>query len=193
MKTFTIDAENNITAHASAEEAEAVAGTGRFSTTAELAELAANWPGERLVEIWNSLPGATPVKKFTDRKTAIARIWKAIEHLGEPAAAEKPSVAARAPRVAAAKGKSGKKATRAKPAHKARPKAEAVRDGSKKAEVLELLRRARRATLAEIMKKTGWQAHTVRGFVSGTLIKKLGLNVESFRTEDKERTYRITG
>ena len=193
MKTFTIDADNNITAHASAEEAEAVADAGRFSTTAELAELAASWPGERLVEIWNSLPGATPVKKFTDRKTAIARIWKAIEHLGEPAAAERPSVAARAPRVAAAKGQSGKKAKRAKPAHKARPKAEAVRDGSKKAEVLELLRRARGATLAEIMKKTGWQAHTVRGFVSGTLIKKLGLNVESFRTEDKERTYRITG
>ena len=38
---------------------------------------------------------------------------------------------------------------------------------------------------------TGWQAHTVRGFVSGTLIKKLELKVESFRSKEKERTYRI--
>ena len=41
------------------------------------------------------------------------------------------------------------------------------------------------------MKATGWQAHTVRGFVSGTLIKKMGLRVESFRAEDHARTYRI--
>ena len=41
------------------------------------------------------------------------------------------------------------------------------------------------------MTATGWQAHTVRGFVSGALIKKQGLKVESFRSEDKERTYRI--
>jgi Protein of unknown function (DUF3489) len=40
---------------------------------------------------------------------------------------------------------------------------------------------------------TGWQAHTVRGFVSGTLIKKLGLKIESFRNEAKERCYRING
>jgi len=38
-----------------------------------------------------------------------------------------------------------------------------------------------------------WQPHTVRGFVSGTLVKKLGLKVESFHTEEKERTYRIKG
>jgi hypothetical protein len=39
--------------------------------------------------------------------------------------------------------------------------------------------------------QTGWQAHTVRGFVSGTLIKKLGLKVESFKSDGAERTYRI--
>ena len=47
------------------------------------------------------------------------------------------------------------------------------------------------ATLAKIEKLTNWQNHTIRGFVSGTLIKKLGLKVESFRTDDKERSYRI--
>ena len=53
------------------------------------------------------------------------------------------------------------------------------------------MRRLKGATLQEIMKATGWQAHTVRGFVSGTLIKKQGLRVESFRSQDKERTYRL--
>ena len=56
------------------------------------------------------------------------------------------------------------------------------------------MRRKQGATMAKmkIMKATGWQAHTVRGFVSGTLIKKQGLRVESFRGENKERTCRIT-
>jgi hypothetical protein len=66
-----------------------------------------------------------------------------------------------------------------------------AREGSKKAEVLDLMRRPKGATLAEVMKATGWQPHTVRGFVSGTLIKKLGLKVESFRSDEKERCYRI--
>jgi hypothetical protein len=38
----------------------------------------AGWPAERLVAIWNSLPGVTPVKKFKDRTTAGTRIWKNI-------------------------------------------------------------------------------------------------------------------
>ena len=65
MKTYTIDAENNITIHASAQEADAVANAERFSTSAGLAKLADKWPAARLVEIYNSLPGASPVKKFT--------------------------------------------------------------------------------------------------------------------------------
>jgi hypothetical protein len=88
MKIFTIDAENNITIHASVKEAEAVPGSERFSNEAALAKLAANWPATRLVEIWNSLPGATEVKKFKDRATAASRIWKAIQTLGETATAE---------------------------------------------------------------------------------------------------------
>ena len=83
MKYFTIDNENNITLHASAQEADAVPNTERFSTPASLGKLAERWPAARLVEIWNSLPGATPVKKFTDRATAVTRIWKAIQSLGE--------------------------------------------------------------------------------------------------------------
>src|SRR5260370_29436202 len=53
----------------------------RFGSQSELAELAGTWAPGRIVDIWNSLPGVSPVKKFTDRKTAIARIWKAIQSL----------------------------------------------------------------------------------------------------------------
>ena len=65
------------------------------------------------------------------------------------------------------------------------------REFSKKAIVLELLRRKEGATLAEIMAKTGWQAHSVRGFLSGSIGKKLGLKVVSTKREDGVRSYRI--
>jgi hypothetical protein len=72
MKTYTIENEtNNITVHATAQDAEAVANADCFRNEAGLAKLAAQWPSARLVEIWNSLPGETPVKKFTDRKKAV--------------------------------------------------------------------------------------------------------------------------
>jgi hypothetical protein len=53
------------------------------------------------------------------------------------------------------------------------------------------MRRAKGVTLAAIMEKTGWQAHTVRDFISGTVTRKMGFEVESFRSDDKERAYRI--
>jgi hypothetical protein len=86
MTTFTIDTDNNITAHGTPEEAAATAATpfDSFPSQKELAELVAAWPGERLVAIWNSLPGVTPVQKFKDRTTAATRIWKSIQDLGEP-------------------------------------------------------------------------------------------------------------
>src|SRR6202051_1334383 len=86
MKTFTIENEtNNITIHATAQEDEAGANAERFRNEAGLAKLAADWPAARLVDIWNSLPGAAPVKKFKDRATAVNRIWKAIQSLGDAA------------------------------------------------------------------------------------------------------------
>jgi hypothetical protein len=93
MKNFTIENEtNNITVHASAKEAEAVPNSERFTSEVALAKLAADWPAARLVEIWNSLPGETPVKKFKDRATAVSRIWKAIQSLGQAApVAEEPA------------------------------------------------------------------------------------------------------
>ena len=66
----------------------------------------------------------------------------------------------------------------------------APRAGSKQAQVIDLFRRAEGATVAEVMTATGWQPHTVRGIVSGTLKKKLGLTVLSAK-EERGRVYRI--
>jgi hypothetical protein len=55
------------------------------------------------------------------------------------------------------------------------------------------MKRKEGATLAEIAKATGWQNHSIRGFVSGHVTKKLGLKVESSKSEAGERTYRIVG
>src|SRR5216684_3542340 len=85
MATFLIDAENNISALGS-QQADFQGEI--FASQQELADLAAKWPANRLIEVWNGIPGLTPVKKFTDRKSAVARIWKAIQSLDGGSATE---------------------------------------------------------------------------------------------------------
>jgi hypothetical protein len=184
--TFTIDTENNITAFASHTEVGGSQGE-KFGSPQELAALAANWPAARLVEIWNSIPGLTPVKKFTDRKAGLARIWKAIQSLnGDAAPAPK-------------QRHNGKRPGKSKPAKGAKRKRaktgrQSAREGSKKAQVLALLQRKGGATLKQLMEATDWQAHSVRGFISGTLgKKKMGLTVESAKGENGERVYSVVG
>ena len=65
------------------------------------------------------------------------------------------------------------------------------RESSKKSIVLDLLRRPKGATLAEIAKATDWQNHSIRGFISGNVTKKMGLKVESTKNEAGERSYRV--
>ena len=71
-------------------------------------------------------------------------------------------------------------------------KAAAPRTDSKGAKILAMIERAKGATLAEIMKTTAWQAHSVRGFLS-TAAKKHGLKIESTKTESGDRLYKIAG
>lgn len=62
---------------------------------------------------------------------------------------------------------------------------------SKQQRCLDLLARRDGATLKELVAATDWQAHSVRGFLSGTIKKKLGLSVTSTRDADGARRYRI--
>jgi hypothetical protein len=81
--------------------------------------------------------------------------------------------------------KSSKRGRAKKPASK--PTADRM---NKKAEVIAMMKRAKGATLAEIMETTGWQPHTVRGFVS-ILGSKAGEKIESSKNAAGERTYKI--
>jgi hypothetical protein len=103
MKTFTIENETtNITLHASLEAAQAVPDSEQFATAEEFASLTGGWHTSRLVEIWNGIPGVTPVKKFKDRATGATRIWAAIQSLGGDLAGPEANVSAQVPDVAPA-------------------------------------------------------------------------------------------
>ena len=196
MKTFTIDTDNNITAHAAAPAAQD--NLAAFASQKELSNATAEWPISRLVETWNSFAGTPgfddlkPVKKYTDRKTAVTRIWTAIQKL-EPAPA--PQAATPAPQAATRPAKKAKGSKAAKAAAGAPTPAPGAntprvpRAFSKKAIVRDMLLRAGGATLQEILAETGRQKHTVRGFIS-TLAKKTGIEITSTRREsDQARVY----
>jgi hypothetical protein len=146
MKTFVIDSADSVKAYASSEKARQCRDGTRFATEKDFASISRDWPMPRLVAIWNKLPGVTPVRKFTNRNTALRRIWAAIQAL-------------------------------------------APETKTKIDLVMGMINRPSGATLAEIMAATGWQAHSVRGFIA-VQPKRLGFKVESFKREG-ERIYRI--
>jgi hypothetical protein len=123
---------------------------------------ACSWPLKRLVAIWNDLPGVVPVGKFTNRKIAVERIWRFLQ-VSEPATPRK-----------------GKEQSRI-----------AFREGSKAAQVYALLGRPQGATTRELQELTGWQRHSVRGFLSASL-RKRGQKIRSFERAG-ERVYRLKG
>ena len=66
-----------------------------------------------------------------------------------------------------------------------------TRADSKQALVIGLLQRPEGATIAQIMEATGWQQHTCRGTLAGTLKKRLGLTIHSSKEAGGQRVYRI--
>ena len=124
--------------------------------------VAGEWPLKRLVAIWNSLPGVIPVDKFTSRPIARERIWRAVE-----------SPKQTRPKATANAGK---------------PKLQ-FRDGSQAAQAYALLCRSEGVTLRELQDLTGWQRHTVRGFLSAS-VRKQGSRVRSFQRAG-DRVYRV--
>ncbi|MCI0431550.1 MAG: DUF3489 domain-containing protein [Rhodospirillales bacterium] len=69
----------------------------------------------------------------------------------------------------------------------------ALRKGSKQALLLTLLKRKNGVSLEEIAAATGWQLHSVRGALSGTVKKRLGLKLASDKVAGRGRVYRIVG
>jgi integrase/recombinase XerD len=185
MTTFIIDKDNNITALG---ESTTPGDAETFSSSQELAKLTADWPTGRLAETWNSFAGVAPfddlkpVKKFTSRNVAVDRIWAAVQRLSRSAAPQ-------ATPTVPAKRKSKKSPTKSKRPAGAKKPADESRS-NKKAEVIALMKRAKGATLAEIMEATAWQRHTIRGFIS-LLGSKGGEKIESSKNAAGERTYRI--
>lgn len=147
MSTFTIDPDNNITAlielPADADRSNA------FSSEKELARLIAGWPISRLIDAWNSFAGAPPfqelkpIKKFTSRKVAVARIWAAVQRLSANGAQPAYDVAPAAKAAKRSPGKAPRSAWGPRAANESR--------SNKKAEVIAMMKRARGATLDEIM------------------------------------------
>jgi|ERR1017187_435701 hypothetical protein len=126
-------------------------------------------------------PGKGTSKKGASTKEGAPKSQKSAKG-GKPKAAPAPK-----PKKTAPASKTAKAPKTAK------PKADGVREGTKTAKVVDLLKRSGGATLSQIMKATGWQPHSVRGFISGTLGKKMGLTVASVKGEDGQRCYSVKG
>lgn len=173
MFTFSIDSENRITAFDVSEADEAPEGGIQFRSEKEWEELAEGWPTARLVTVWNGIPGVAAVKKFTNRQTALARIWKVLQ--------PQPPLK-----------RTGLRAVRREPVSSTHagevPK---LAQASKKDKIFALLSTQDGATLLQLTAATGWQKQSVRGFLSGAL-KKMSLTLLSEKNAAGERVYRLS-
>jgi hypothetical protein len=123
-------------------------------------------------------PEKAPSKKGATQKKGAPKGQKKAKGAKAPTAPK-----AAAPKKEAKASKKAAKAPRAKEGGKGER-------SNKKAEVIAMMKRAKGATLAEIMELTGWQKHTIRGFVS-ILGSKGGETIESSKNEAGDRVYRI--
>jgi DNA-binding MarR family transcriptional regulator len=117
-------------------------------------------------------------------------ITLAISDVGLTAIGVEDEEAAGAPTASKTIARTGSPTRRSKKLSRG-PAAPSAKPGTKQAQLIRLLNRKTGATIAEISDATGWQAHSVRGAISGTLKKKLGLDVTSDKVEGRGRVYRI--
>ena len=132
---------------------------------------------------------AIGVEREADRdEVAAYRFNEGTNSAGEPAAGAQ-SAADTAP-VEPAPKKRGRP-RKAAPTARGTGSPRKTRDGSKQAQLIDMLRRKQGATIAQIVEATGWLPHTVRGAFAGALKKKLGLEVTSEKIEGGDRLYRL--
>ena len=124
-----------------------------------------------LVDIWNGLTEVAAVRKFKDRRTAVSRIWKRVQSL-EPAAIPQP-VATAEPEEAAASAELSTAAI------------------SRKDQILALLRAPDGSDPRPDDGRDGWQKHSLPGFLSAVVHKKMALPVHSSKSKDGERLPRL--
>lgn len=98
----------------------------------------------------------------------------------------------RTPKKKLASLPSGGANTTAQRSRKAPTKQPIVERTTKHAALLQLLKQADGATIPDMVQATGWQQHSVRGFLAGTVKKKLGLALTSSKVDGEHRRYRIS-
>jgi hypothetical protein len=216
MFYFTIDSDLNVAAVEKPIDPEVEPDKICFSAKEELLRIGADWPGSKLVALWNSFAGipgfadCKPVNKVRSNTDMLGRIWKVIQRLAdsrlgpteeEIAAAEASkgegeematkNKLVRKPKAA----KAAKTAKVAKPAaEKKARKARASSNGHeafgpKTLEVVAMLQRKSGATIAQIMERTGWGESTVRAALGGTIKRGAeSLTGKGVRSEKSEKS-----
>ena len=185
---FRLDEDGGISAYATqAEAAKAAAAEGgsTFETFRGLTTITKLKPVQLLVDCWNSLPGVTPVKRFKDRESAVRRIWAVIEESVAPTMRE-----ALYPEQHKEPLRQGQTITLTMAGlpvpQPEQQQAPAPREGSKKAQALEMLKAG--TTREALQAAFGWLAHTTRGFLS--ILGKTH-KLEVTKQQDGTRYYRL--
>jgi hypothetical protein len=173
VRTYFVDSDDAISISDEPDDPKDLQdGRERFRSRKELAELAKRWPAKRLVRIWNRLPGQESVKRFAGRDAGAAAIWDVIGTSANPRAVMD-SVRAQRPK-------------HSKDLTLARSNPVTVKDT-----ILALLCSRTGATIRQLQEATEWQEHSLRGYISGTLKKKMGLKIQSSKAGSRGRVYRI--
>jgi hypothetical protein len=133
----------------------------------------------------------TPTDMNNVETSAPATVGERDAHVASAkTSAKKQAIAKKGAPTAATSGKGAKPKKPVSKTAKAHVPLAGPRTGSKSAKVLALLARPNGATLADLMKATEWQAHSVRGFLS-TASRKRGITIESFKSDRGRRVYSV--